>query len=444
MSRPALTRRTADTKAVGRLDRRFEITARGSSLRVEVLGGLSTFMAMSYIVVVNPAILAQGGFPWRSAFLATALVAGAATVAVGVWARLPFAVAPGMEINALVVFSVIAAHGFGWREALGLVLASGVLMLAVTALGWRSRIIAAVPPRVGTGLVVSVAVFIGMVALELSGLDGLFERFPEALATPTALALYLGFGLACALTRFGIRAAVLLSILASAVYCRLAGVSTPPAPAGDWSAALFALNVTVLADPRAWGLVLVLFALDFFGSVAKLVGLSARTPIQRDGEVPGMRQALYVDGLATVGGAAVGSTSFVTFVESGAGIRAGARTGVASIVTGVLLMGCAAIGPVAGWVPAAAAAGALLFVALGLVPRPSRTDALATGRLAAAAIVAVMGAVTAVTQALDQALLAGLALHLAAEAVRRRRPAPILLLITALLAASVAVQYSID
>ncbi|MFC6093135.1 solute carrier family 23 protein [Saccharothrix lopnurensis] len=419
-----------------RVDRAFGLRERGSTVRVEVLGGVSTFLAMSYIVLVNPAVLAEGGVPWAAAFTATALVAGLATLAVGLWARLPFAVAPGMEINALVVFSVIGTRGFSWQQALGLVFCSGVLMVAVTALGWRARVVEAIPADVRTGLVACVGIFIGVVGLTVGGLVG--GDWPGVLASPGAIALGIGFGVACLLRALKVRAAVLVAIAAAAVYCALAGVRADPPKAGEGTAALFALDLGAVVEPAAWGVVLVLFALDFFGSVAKMVGLSANTAIQRDGEVPGIRRALQVDSLATVGGAVVGSTSFVTFVESGVGIRAGARTGLAAVTTGVLLLACLVLAPVLTWIPAVAAGGALLYVALGTLPKPAELR----GRSPATpVVVGVMAVVTLLTSALDQALLAGLLAHLVACAVGRRGPGATLLVITALLAVSVAVQY---
>lgn len=425
-------------RARDRIDDYFGIGAKGSSMRIEMLGGASTFLAMSYIVLVNPAILAEGGIPRTAAFAATALVAGLATLAMGLWARLPFAVAPGMEINALVVVSVIGAYGFTWQEALGLVFWSGLLMLVVTAFGWRRRVIDAIPPEIRSGLVLSVGVFIGVVGLKVAGIVDGPQPLPEALTSRAAIALYIGFAVACVFRLLRVRAAVLIGIAAAGVYCAFAGLRADVPPAGDWTAALFALDVGAILTPTGWGIVLVLFALDFFGSVAKLVGLSANTPIQENGSVPRIRQALYVDSLATVGGATAGSTSFVTFVESGVGIRAGARTGLAAVTTGVLLLGCLAFAPIAGWFPATAAAGALLFVAFGTLP--SRAEIRSSG-IGVLAISLVMAVVTAVTSALDQALLAGLALYLAGRLVRRQRPDPTLLVVTALLVVSVVLQY---
>lgn len=139
---------TTPTTTRGRVNSYFGVAAKDSTIRRELLADASTFLAMSYIVVVNPAILVQGGIPWYAAFTTTALVGGLATVMMGLWARLPFAVAPGMEINALVVFSVIRGHGFSWQAALGLVFWSGVVMVAVTGLGWRHRVIQAIPAEI--------------------------------------------------------------------------------------------------------------------------------------------------------------------------------------------------------------------------------------------------------------------------------------------------------
>lgn len=428
--------------ALRRLEAHFELRERGSSVRTEVLGGLSTFLAMSYIVLVNPVILAKGGIPWEAAFLATAVVSGLATLAMGLWARLPFAVGPGMEINALVVLSVIDGAGFTWQQALGLVFWSGVLMVAVTGFGWRSRVIDAIPAEVRSGLLLSVGVFIAVVGLKVSGLLDGSQPWPRALGSHDAIALYLGLGVTVVLSLLRVRVATLIGILTAAVYLLATGLRPAAPAAADSASALFSLDLGAIARPSAWGLLLVLFALDFFGSTAKVIGLSARTSIQRAGEVPRLRQALYVDSAATLSGAVMGSTSFVTFVESGVGIRAGARTGLAAVTTGLLLLLCAVFTPIAGWIPASAAAGALLFVAIGTLP--SRAEVRATGWVTLL-ISVVMAAVTAVTAALDQALLAGLILYLLAGLVRRDRagrPHPVLVVVIVLLAASVTLQYA--
>nr|MDT0660737.1 NCS2 family permease [Micromonospora sp. DSM 115978] len=424
-------------------DRHFQLTERGSTLPVEVLGGVSTFLALSYIVVVNPAILAEGGVPREAAFFATAVLAGLATIAMGVWARLPFAVAPGMEMNALVAFSVIGVLGFTWQEALGLVFWSGIAMIIVTVLKLRQAVIDAIPAHMRVGLAAAVGVFIGLIGLQIAGIvtvtDGRITGL-GSLTSTAAIACYLGLAVALAADRLGLRIAVLASIAVASVYAAVVGL-TDPAPiggAGEWLAAMFALDLTAILDPRAWSVVLVLFALDFFGSVAKVLGLSARTTIVADGTVPGMREALLVDGTATTAGAVAGSTSYVAYVESAVGIRAGARTGIASVVTGLLLIACLVATPVLTYIPVQATTGALLFVAVRMVPSVAELRAMPGLE---SATLAVMVLVTVATSAIDQAMLAGFLMALAGCAVRRIRPNPVMVVTTVLLTLSVVLQY---
>lgn len=428
---------------VGSADHYFSLTARGSSWSREILAGTSTFLALSYIVVVNPAILTQAGIPHQAAFFATALISGLATIVMGLWGRLPFAVAPGMEMNAIVAFSVVGTLHYTWSQALGMVFWSGVAMLAVSAFRLREFVIDAIPGLVRIALTASVGVFIGLIGLQISGIattSGGHLSGIGSLASPPAYALYIGLAVALLLDRFGARpAAVLSSIAAAATYCSTANVAsgTDGAATGGSFAALFKLDLGIITDPRAWSLILVLFALDFFGSIAKVVGLTTSTPLQRDGRVPGMPQALLTDAGATIAGAAVGSSSFVVFVESAVGIRAGARTGIAATVTGTLLLCCLILSPVLTYVPVQATTGTLVFVAIkmlisGLSPRTERFGV---------ALVAVAIAVTIITLAIDQAMAAAFIVCLIADAYRRKRPHPVLIVATVLLTASAILQH---
>lgn len=440
---PELLRRHS-TAGPGAVDRYFSLSARGSTWRREIVAGISTFLALSYIVVVNPAVLAQGGIPHSAAFVATAAVGGLATMAMGLWARLPFAVAPGMEMNAMVAFSVVGTLAYTWPQALGMVFWSGVAMLAVSLLRLRAAVINAIPPELRSALAAAVGAFIGLVGLQIAHLvrtsDGRLSGLGDWTGPP-AVALYLGLAVALVLDRLGARAAAVLGgIAAAALYCAVAGLRAGAVHDGVHrsGAALFRFDLTVLTDPRAWSVILVLFALDFFGSIAKVVGLSAHTPLQDDqGRVPGMREALLVDAGATVAGSAVGSSSFVAFVESAVGIRAGARTGIAAVVTGLLLLSCLFLGPVLVHVPVEATTGALVFVALKmLITRgPGGTDRLGL------TVTVTAVAVTVATLAIDQAMAAAFVVSVAAGIIGRRRPHPALWVTTLLLMAGVVLQY---
>jgi AGZA family xanthine/uracil permease-like MFS transporter len=426
---------------ISRYDRYFSLTARGSNLRREITAGVSTFLALSYIVVVNPAILGQAGIPPAAALLATALVGGLATIAMGVFARLPFAVAPGMEMNALVAVSVVGILGYTWQQALGMVFWSGVAMLVVSAFKLRQVVIDAIPGRARAALTAAVAVFIGLVGLQISGVltssDGHISG-TGSLTSPGAWALYLGLATALAVDRLRWRAgAVIASVVVAALYCRLADVLSPSTGSADGSwAALFRFDLAVALRPSAWSIILVLFALDFFGSIAKVVALTSGTPIQQDGSVPGMPQALLADASATMVGSSVGSSSFIVYVESAVGIRAGARTGIAAITTGLLLLCCLVLGPVLTYVPTQAVTGTLVFVALKMithgVPRDSDPATLV--------VIATTMAVTLATLAIDQAMALAFALCVGIEVLRRRRPHPALVVATLLLFASAVLQ----
>lgn len=258
--------------------------------------------------------------------------------------------------------------------------------------------------------------------------------------SPSAIACYLGLAVALAADWFKLRVAVLASIAAASVYTAYARLTKPNGggDAGGCFDAMFAVDLGVIADPRAWSVVVILFALDFFGSVAKVLGLSARTSIIAEGQVPGMRQALLVDGTATTIGAATGSTSYVAYVESAVGIRAGARTGIASVVTGLLLIACLVATPVLTYIPVQATTGALLFVAVKMLPTPSEVRAMPGLDVATLAAMAV---VTVATSAIDQAMLVGFLLQLGVCAARRIRPNLVMVVTTALLALSVVLQH---
>jgi adenine/guanine/hypoxanthine permease len=428
---------------VTRLDRYFSVSQRGSNLKREIVAGVSTFLALSYIVVVNPAILSSAGFPRAAAFLATALIGGLATIAMGLLARLPFAVAPGMEMNALVAVSVVGALGFTWQQALGMVFWSGVAMLLVSAFKLRQAVIDAIPERARFALAVAVGVFIGMVGLENAGIaitSGGHLSQLGSLTSPGAWALYIGLATALIVERSRWRpVAVIASVVVAALYCRLAAIhSTPTKSASGSGAALFHFDLGIVAHPGAWSIILVLFALDFFGSIAKVVALTNDTAIQRDGQVPGMPQALLTDAGATVAGSAVGSTSFIVYVESSVGIRAGARTGIAAITTGVLLLLCLFLGPVLTYVPTQAVTGTLAFVAVRMIVAgtPRNRDA------ATIAVVSLTGLAAVATLAVDQAMAVAFVLCLALDLVRHRRPHAVFAVATVLLCATTILQHA--
>lgn len=408
-----------------RLDSYFSITEKGSSVSREILAGVSTFLALSYIFVVNPAILSQGGMDKSAVFFATVLTSGLATLAMGFWARLPFAVAPGMEMNAFVAFFAIGALGFTWQEALGMVFWSGVVMVLLTLAKVRERIIDSIPPAMKVGLAFSVGTFLVLIALSISGIlryEGLGLRGVGNLVSTKALALYIGLGLVLVLSRMRVLGAVLLGILLTAGICRYAlDLSDPAEKAISFSPALLGavgeLRFDVLFNAKSLSVVLVLFVLDFYGSVAKFIGLTLSTNIAEDGKVPRRRQALLIDGVGTIGGATLGTSSVIAYVESAVGIGLGGRTGFVAVVCGSLMLATFALAPVLQLIPLAATTGTLVFVGLQLLPKKTAWQGL---ELFDRLVLVLMPIVVVATFAIDRAMLVGFTLYLLKQIVDRK------------------------
>ena len=403
----------------GWLVRRFAVGERGSTPGREVLAGVSTYMALSYIFIVNPAILSEAGMDPSAVMIATILCSAAATIAMGLWANLPFVLAPGLEMNAYVAFFVVTTLGFTWQEALGAVFWSGVIFLVLTASGFRKAVIDSVPSSLKAALAFSVGAFLILIALRVSGVlqyNGVRPGGLGSLTSPGALTLIASFVLALVFDRLGVRAGVLLSIIAASLLWPLFGGARPSIQGSNGlqslSTTLAAADIEVILDPRIIGPIMILFVIDFYGSVAKLVGLSTDSSIEVKGEVPSLGRALYVDGAATCAGAAVGTTSLTTFVESGVGIGVGGRTGLTALVCGALMLATLFAVPLLQFVPVEATTGALMLVGLKLFPAEKRSGWW---------LALLCAATVMLTFSLDKALAVGLIYVLWTEWHRNRR-----------------------
>ncbi len=413
-----------------RISRFFQIPQRQSTISTELLAGLSTFLALSYIFVVNPAILAQAGIDRNAVLFATVVTSALATLLMGLWANLPFALAPGMEINAYVAFFVVGSLGFSWQQALGACFWSGILFVLLTLSGLRERIIGAIPERMKASLSLSVGVFLGLIALKLAGLlhyEGVRISGLGNLLSPSAYAFYAGLALVLLLGWLRIRATVLISIVAASVLCGYLGIRGEMDETGRVSGAMLSAvgsaDLMVILNPRILNVILILFLIDFYGSVAKLVGLTEKTSILVDGRLPRMREALLVDGSATVLGSMTGTSSITAYVESAVGIAAGGRTGLTAVVCAILMAACFLVAPLLKYIPVAATTGSLFWVGIQLCPswRECRsygwTDLLALG---------VMQIAVVATFAIDRAMLAGFVVYLVVDLLNKRRPDPYL------------------
>jgi AGZA family xanthine/uracil permease-like MFS transporter len=422
----------------------FAIAEKGSSVRVEVLAGLSTFLSLSYIFIVNPAILAQAGMNKSFVLFATIVASSFATIAMGLWPRLPFVLAPGMELNAYLAFFVVGSLGFTWRQALGAVFWSGIAFVILTLLRIREKLIEAIPERMKSALSLSVGVFLCLVALKLAGLliyENVTIKGLGSFTTTTAYAFYVSLSVIFVLEWFHIRGSVLIGIVATAILCHFLGVSNSGEPPAKISYAMFSgigqLDLGVIAKPRMFSVILILFLIDFYGSIAKFIGLSINTNLVIGGRLPRLRDALLIDGAATTLGSALGTSSIIVYVESAVGIGAGGRTGLTAVVCGFSMLACFILTPFLGLVPVVATTGALVFVGIKLCP--TIRDLKTYSRIDLIVLVIMPLAVIA-TFAIDRAMLAGFAVYLLSDLVMRRRPNPYLVGSVVLLAIGAVLQ----
>lgn len=402
----------------------FGISKRGSTLKTEIFAGVSTFLALSYIFVVNPAILSAMGLSTSAIFFATIVGSVIATLVMGLWARLPFAVAPGLEMNAYVAYVVVGAMGFTWQGALGAVFWSGVLTVLLSHTSLRVNIVKAIPDKLKSGLAASVGVFLMLIALKVSGMlayEGIQVKGFGILTSHEAIIFYIGLALVLILKSLKVKGSVLLSIIGASLAAHFIGVGQPIDPihfSKDMFSGLFALDWKIILNPKIWSVILVLFILDFYGSIAKFIGLTRNTSIvDVNGDLPRLKEGLIVDGGGTVLGAVTGTSNLITYVESAVGIGEGGRTGLVAVVVAILMSLFLFLIPLINLIPVVATTGALFFVGLTLFPGKKDLQAYAWTDIIA---VLVMIVVTIWTFGLDKAMFAGFATFIVLSLIRSK------------------------
>jgi adenine/guanine/hypoxanthine permease len=375
------------------LERWFELSRRGATVGGEVRGGLTTFMVMAYIIFVNPAILSFAGVPplqgrgpsFAAAQAATCLVAGALTLAMGLATNYPLAIASGMGLNAVVAFQLVATLGLPWTAAMGVVLLEGLVITVLVLTGFREAMMQAIPAALKRAISVGIGLFILFIGLVAAGIvkpgpPGVPVTLGDLTAPPTAVAVG-GLLLTLWLTARRFTGALLVGILASTVAAILVNSATggrafPTPGQAVWPAALVALpdfstlgagfDLSVFVRLGVITALVTIFSLmlsDFFDTMGTVIGLGGQAGwLGPDGRLPRLNRVLLVDSLGAVAGGAAGASSATTYIESAAGISAGARTGLASVVTGACFLLALFFAPLAGVVPAQATAPALIVV----------------------------------------------------------------------------------
>jgi AGZA family xanthine/uracil permease-like MFS transporter len=351
-------------------DRLFGVTASGSTVRTEIVAGATTYLTMVYIAFVNPVILAEAGMDRGAVFVATCLAASGATLLMALWANYPLALAPGMGINAYFAYDVVKGLHYSWQVALGAVFLSGVLFLAISLSPLRAWITDAIPRSQKMAISAGIGLFLGIIALKDAGI---VVASPQTLVTlgnlgaPAALLASAGFVLMVALDRLGVPGALILAVLAAACAGILFGVSpffgvvsAPPSLAPtilelDLGGALHLGLATV---------VFVFLLVDLFDNTGTLIGVAHRAGLlDPEGRLPRAGRAFATAALAAMGGAALGTSTVTTYIESAAGVKAGGRTGLVGVTVAVLFLLTLLVAPLAHSVPVYATAPALLFVA---------------------------------------------------------------------------------
>lgn len=354
---------------IARLERYFEFERLGTTWKTEVLAGATTFVTMAYIVFVNPSILHETGMPFQAVVAATCFCAAFGSILMGAFARYPIALAPGMGLNAYFTYVVVKGMGIAWQTALGAVFLSGIAFLLLTFLGVRQLIMEAIPQELYAAVAAGIGLFIAMIGLRNAGI---IVASPATLVSlgklndkNTLLALF-GLIVVCGLVAWGVRAAMLIGILATALLGAAAGLIkwTPGTyRIADIAATAGALDIRAALHVGLLEIIFVFLFVDLFDNVGTLVGVGKHAGLfDADNRIPRMGRILVADATATVVGSLAGTSTVTSYIESAAGVAAGGRSGVTAIVTGLLFILTLFIAPLVGAVPTAATAPALIVV----------------------------------------------------------------------------------
>lgn len=379
------------------LDSYFKLTESGTTVRTELLAGLTTFLTMAYIIFVNPMILKDAGIDHGAAFVATCLAAAIGTAIMGLYANYPVALAPGMGLNAYFTYGVVLGMGHSWQVALGAVFISGVLFIILSLLPIREAIINAIPKSQKLAIGAGIGLFLGLIGLKNGGLVVDHPATLVALgkiAAPAVLMAIAGFIAIAVLDHRRVPGAIMIAILVVSALGIALGlspfngiVSAPPSLAPTF------LQMDI-KGAFSLGLVAIVFAflfVDLFDTAGTLVAVSQRANlVDADGKLKRLPKALMADAVATVAGAGLGTSTTTSYIESAAGIRVGGRTGLTATVVALLFLLSIFFAPLATSIPAYATAPALVFVACVMASSLAQIDWEDVTEYAPAMVTAVM------------------------------------------------------
>lgn len=355
------------------MERFFKLKENKTNVRTEVIAGITTFMTMAYILFVNPMILADAGMNQEGVFVASALSAGIATIIMALFAKYPFALAPGMGLNAYFAYTIVQSYGYTWNEGLFIILLEGIIFILLSVVKFREMIFKSIPVSLKNAISVGIGFFIAFLGLQNAGIittgNGTLIGVGDLTSNSTIVAA-LGILITAILVARNIKGAILIGIIITTLIGFIFGVTQIPQgfspisiPHG-FSEVAFKIQIPENALSSSFLIAtFTLLFLDMFDTVGSLAGVASKTDmLDENGDLPGVGKALLSDAIGTTLGALFGTSTVTTFVESSAGVAEGGRTGLTSIVTGLLFLVAIFLSPLFGLVPTVATAPALVIV----------------------------------------------------------------------------------
>ncbi|MEA4850716.1 MAG: NCS2 family permease [Paludibacter sp.] len=352
----------------------FKLKENGTNKRTEVIAGITTFLTMAYILAVNPSILSATGMDANALFTSTAIAAIAGTLIMALWAKLPFALAPGMGLNAFFAFSVVLGMGYSWQFALTAVLIEGIIFILLTIFNVREAIVDSIPKSVKTAISAGIGLFIAFIGLQNAGIvvknDATLVHLGD-ITTGSALLAMIGLVVTSVLIVKKIKGDLLIGIVLTALIGIPMGitqingvVSTPP----SITPIFFQFEFTNILTFDMLIVVFTFLFVDIFDTLGTLVGVSTKANmLDKNGNVPNIKKAFMADALGTTFGAMLGTSTVTTYVESAAGVSEGGRTGMTSLITAICFAVALFFAPVFLAIPGAATAPALILVGLFMI-----------------------------------------------------------------------------
>ncbi len=367
------------------MEKFFKLKEHNTTVKTEIVGGLTTFFAMAYIIFVNPSFLSNAGMDYTAVMLATCVSAAIGTFLTAFLANVPFAQAPGMGLNAFFTYTICLGMGYTWQQGLAIVFISGLIFLAVAVSPLRSKIIASIPAPLKAAISAGIGLFICLIGLLNAGIVTAGNNLLDmgSITSGSALLALIGLLVTGILMAWKVKGALFIGILISTVIgipmgvtnvsnisLSFSGISMAPTFLKLDFGGLFSMGVLPLLTS------VVTFAIcDCFDTVGTLIGTAGGAGmLDKDGNLPGGDKALVADAIATCTGALLGTSTVTTFVESSTGVSEGARTGLSSVVVGVLFLLSCVLAPIAGIIPSAATAPALIIVGMFMIGNVSKVD----------------------------------------------------------------------